>query len=63
MIEPPNQLNSQSDRKPATEPTNKIEKQIVTLYGVEVDPAIALKMFWGGTMLGAFAAATYYFTS
>ena len=63
MIEPPNQLNSQSDRKPATEPTNKIEKQTVTLYGVEVDPAIALKMFWGGAMLGAISTIAALFNN
>lgn len=63
MIKPANQLNSQSDKNTPNEPTNKMEKQTVTLYGIEVYPGIALKVFWGGTMLGAFAAATYYFTS
>lgn len=63
MIEPPNQLNSQPNQNTTNEPTSKVEKQTVSLYSIEVDPAIALKVFWGGTMLGAFAAATYYFTS
>lgn len=63
--EPSNQSITQSDSSRAKNSTKRIiiEKQTATLFGIEFDPDIALKMFWAGTMLGAFAAATYYLTS
>ena len=57
--------SNQSDSSSAKNSTNRIiiEKQMASLFGIEFNPDIALKMFWGGAMLGAISTIAALFNN